>query len=183
MYWCTEKYVFSNPITKENKHVGDGHEKDFFLSSKWTQKEFIFHLDRNVHPSTAWILFCSCIRSCRWCSCKSVHSHRCDAHTHRYLWATGDIMTWRHLSKKHLIRKLSPVQQEYRAHLIAEECFCPTIWPLHVFPSGCSVKPTGQLQRTPVDVSLQVQSHPPLFTAQVSEITTSKMNVWERPTC
>ena len=46
-----------------------------------------------------------------------------------------------------------------------------SVWPLHVFPSGCRVKPTGQLQRTPVDVSLQVQSHPPLFTAHVSETT------------
>lgn len=55
------------------------------------------------------------------------------------------------------------------------------IWPLHVFPSGCSVKPTGQLQRTPVDVSLQVQSHPPLFTAQVSEITAHKENAHELP--
>lgn len=55
------------------------------------------------------------------------------------------------------------------------------IWPLHVFPSGCSVKPTGQLQRTPVDVSLQVQSHPPLFTAQVSEITAHEENASELP--
>lgn len=41
--------------------------------------------------------------------------------------------------------------------------------PLHVFPSGCSVNPTGQLQRTPVAVSLHVRSQPPLFTAHVSE--------------
>lgn len=61
--------------------------------------------------------------------------------------------------------------------------FCELpVWPLHVFPSGCSVKPTGQLQRTPVDVSLQVQSHPPLFTAQVSEITAHNVNVCELPT-
>lgn len=50
---------------------------------------------------------------------------------------------------------------------------------MHVFPSGCSVKPTGQLQRTPVDVSLQVQSHPPLLTAQVSESTTQKKRMYE----
>lgn len=43
------------------------------------------------------------------------------------------------------------------------------------------MKPTGQLQRTPVDVSLQVQSHPPLFTAQVSEITAHKENAHELP--
>lgn len=43
------------------------------------------------------------------------------------------------------------------------------------------MKPTGQLQRTPVDVSLQVQSHPPLFTAQVSEITAHRENVHELP--
>lgn len=41
-------------------------------------------------------------------------------------------------------------------------------WPLHVLPSGCRVNPTGQLQRTPVAVSLHVLSQPPLFTAQVS---------------
>lgn len=60
----------------------------------------------------------------------------------------------------------------------SQEVVCElAIWPLHVFPSGCSVKPMGQLQRTPVDVSLQVQSHPPLFTAQVSEITARRENV------
>lgn len=40
--------------------------------------------------------------------------------------------------------------------------------PLHVFPSNWSVNPTGQLQWTPVDVSLHVRSQPPLFTAHVS---------------
>lgn len=41
-------------------------------------------------------------------------------------------------------------------------------WPLHVLPSGWRVNPTGQLQRTPVAVSLHVLSQPPLLTAQVS---------------
>lgn len=40
--------------------------------------------------------------------------------------------------------------------------------PLHVLRSGCRVKPTGQLQRTPVTESWHVLSQPPLFTAQVS---------------
>lgn len=50
--------------------------------------------------------------------------------------------------------------------------YIPTLshiyWPLQVLPSGCRVNPTGQLQRTPVAVSLHVLSQPPLFTAQVS---------------
>lgn len=46
-----------------------------------------------------------------------------------------------------------------------------THWPLQVFPSGCRVNPTGQLQRTPVAVSLHVLSQPPLLTAQVSAQT------------
>lgn len=40
--------------------------------------------------------------------------------------------------------------------------------PLQVLRSGCRVKPTGQLQRTPVTESWHVLSQPPLFTAQVS---------------
>lgn len=47
---------------------------------------------------------------------------------------------------------------------------CPGVQnsPLHVFPSNWSVNPTGQLQWTPVDVSLHVRSQPPLLTAHVS---------------
>lgn len=40
--------------------------------------------------------------------------------------------------------------------------------PLQVLRSGCRVKPTGQLQRTPVTESWHVLSQPPLFTAHVS---------------
>lgn len=47
-------------------------------------------------------------------------------------------------------------------------CKANRSWPLHVFPSGCRVNPTGQLHRTPVAVSLQVRSQPPLLTAHVS---------------
>ncbi len=41
--------------------------------------------------------------------------------------------------------------------------------PLQDLPLGWRVNPTGQLQRTPVDVSLQVLSQPPLLSAHVSE--------------
>lgn len=40
--------------------------------------------------------------------------------------------------------------------------------PLQVFLSGCSMKPTGQLQWTPVAASWHLLSQPPLLTAQVS---------------
>lgn len=50
-----------------------------------------------------------------------------------------------------------------------------TYWPLQVLPSGCRVNPTGQLQRTPVAVSLHVLSQPPLLTAQVSVDGSTKM--------
>ena len=42
------------------------------------------------------------------------------------------------------------------------------ISPLQVFLSGCSMKPTGQLQWTPVAASWHLLSQPPLLTAQVS---------------
>lgn len=40
--------------------------------------------------------------------------------------------------------------------------------PLHVFLSGWSMKPMGQLQWTPVAASWHLLSQPPLFTAHVS---------------
>lgn len=40
--------------------------------------------------------------------------------------------------------------------------------PLQVFLSGCNMKPTGQLQWTPVAASWHLLSQPPLLTAQVS---------------
>ena len=43
--------------------------------------------------------------------------------------------------------------------------------PLQVFLSGCSMKPTGQLQWTPVAASWHLLSQPPLLTEHVS--------VWE----
>lgn len=52
-----------------------------------------FYLGKNVHLSVAWSLFCSCIRSCRWCSCRSDRNRRCDVHTRQYLWGTGNILT------------------------------------------------------------------------------------------
>lgn len=52
-------------------------------------------------------------------------------------------------------------------HMHIHTLWC-SYWPLQVLPSGCRVNPTGQLQRTPVAVSLHVLSQPPLFTAQVS---------------
>lgn len=54
---------------------------------------------------------------------------------------------------------------------------CPGVWtpPLQVLPSNWSVNPTGQLQWTPVDVSLQVRSQPPLFTAHVSANDTARV--------
>lgn len=39
---------------------------------------------------------------------------------------------------------------------------------MQVFLSGCSMKPTGQLQWTPVAASWHLLSQPPLLTAQVS---------------
>lgn len=45
---------------------------------------------------------------------------------------------------------------------------CSEISPLQVFLSGCSMKPTGQLQWTPVAASWHLLSQPPLLTAQVS---------------
>lgn len=44
----------------------------------------------------------------------------------------------------------------------------PLVSPLQVFLSGCSMKPTGQLQWTPVAASWHLLSQPPLLTAQVS---------------
>lgn len=44
----------------------------------------------------------------------------------------------------------------------------PKPLPLQVFLSGCSMKPTGQLQCTPVAASWHLLSQPPLLTAQVS---------------
>lgn len=120
-----------------------------------------FYLDKSVHPSAACGLFCSCTQSCRWCFCRSARSRRCGAHTRQYLGETNDIIT------------------DLPLKICSIEITKPPFWPLHVFPSGCSVKPTGQLQRTPVDVSLQVQSHPPLFTAQVSEMTAHGENASE----
>lgn len=56
--------------------------------------------------------------------------------------------------------------------------------PLQDLTSGWRMNPTGQLQRTPVDVSLQVLSQPPLFTAHVSEKTDSVIrNVWFTAWC
>ncbi|TNN73171.1 hypothetical protein EYF80_016657 [Liparis tanakae] len=43
-----------------------------------------------------------------------------------------------------------------------------------VLRSGCRVKPTGQLQRTPVTESWHVLSQPPLFTAQRTRIPMGK---------
>lgn len=50
-------------------------------------------------------------------------------------------------------------------------CVAPVlseVSPLQVFLSGCSMKPTGQLQCTPVAASWHLLSQPPLLTAQVS---------------
>lgn len=134
------------------------------------------YLDKSVHLSAAWSLFCSCTRSCRWCSCRSVRSRRCEAHTRQYLWGKKWHPDIPNKSTKSLNQCLN------RPLLSVKMFFCGlAVWPLQVFPSGCRVKPIGQLQRTPVDVSLQVQSHPPLFTAQVSEITTHNVNGCEWP--
>lgn len=54
--------------------------------------------------------------------------------------------------------------------------------PLQVLRSGCRVKPTGQLQRTPVTESWHVLSQPPLFTAQVSagkQVLTVRPTLWK----
>lgn len=58
------------------------------------------------------------------------------------------------------------------SHLpLAEVSRVPVVFeasPLQVFLSGCNMKPTGQLQWTPVAASWHLLSQPPLLTAQVS---------------
>ena len=140
------------------------------------------YLDTNVRLSAAWSPSDSCTQSSRRCFCRSVRSRRCEAHIRRYLW--GDRWGYPYSTSSGPSAQtgyLNLLQQRANPLMWVEAVCELAIWPLHVFPSGCSVKPTGQLQRTPVDVSLQVQSHPPLFTAQVSEITARKENVHELP--